>query len=53
MCFFIEFSADGWKLETLSIGFEKSYVDSKTEEQFWLELCDAVEVVGLTENELK
>lgn len=53
MCSFIESSADGWRLKTLPIGFEKSYADSKTAEQVWLELCDAVEVVGLSENDLK
>lgn len=52
MCHFIDVSGNGWKLCTLPIGFEKSNAESKTAEQVWLELCDAVEVVAFTANEL-
>lgn len=50
---FVEPAADGWKLRALPIGFDGSDIKSKEAEQIWFHLLDAIETVGLKEEDMR
>lgn len=53
VCHFIEADADGWRMRSLPVGFEMSDAETKEGPQVFLDLLDAVELVGLSEQDLE